>query len=120
MTSSKLGKDVFVALAAIAWADGSLDPDEADGIIRAAADEGLSFDDIEVIDAATKHPVDLGAVDRSGMSREDRLFVYAVASWIARMDGQVTAEEASALAKLGDALGVPEKARGQAEAIALQ
>jgi hypothetical protein len=38
-----LNKDVFLALAAIAWADGSLDPDEADGIVRAAVDEGLAF-----------------------------------------------------------------------------
>jgi len=118
MTSSKLGKDVFVALAAVAWADGSLDPDEADGIVRAASDEGLAFEEIEAIDEATKHPVDLGVIDRSGMSKEDRLFVFAVACWIARMDGQVTSEEATALAKLGEQLGVPERARVQAEGIA--
>jgi len=120
MTSSALRKDVFLALAAIAWADGSLDPDEADGIVRAAVDEGLPFDDIEAIDAATKQPVDLGTVDRSGMSKEDRLFVFAVACWIARMDGKVTPTETEALAKLGEQLGVPEKARVQAEGIAMQ
>jgi uncharacterized tellurite resistance protein B-like protein len=120
MASSALRKDVFVALAAIAWADGSLDPDEADGIVRAAVDEGLPFEDIEAIDAATKERVDLGAIDRAGMSKEDRLFVFAVACWIARMDGKVTASEAEALAQLGEKLGVPEKARVQAEGIAVQ
>ncbi|MGH7436597.1 MAG: hypothetical protein ACRENE_13065 [Polyangiaceae bacterium] len=115
-----LNKDVFLALAAIAWADGSLDPDEADGIVRAAVDEGLAFEDIEAIDAATKNRVDLGVIDRSPMSREDRLFVFAVATWIAKMDGKVTDTEAQALTKLGDLLGIPEKARAQAEGIAAQ
>jgi tellurite resistance protein len=118
MDRPTLRKDVFVALAAIAWADGKLDPDEADAIVRAAADEGLSLDEMAAIDEATKQRVDLAVIDRSGMSKEDRLFVYAVASWIARMDGQITAEENDAMAKLGEALGVPERARVQAEAIA--
>jgi uncharacterized tellurite resistance protein B-like protein len=118
MDKPALRKDVYVALAAIAWADGALDPDEADAIVRAAADEGLPLDDIAAIDEATKQRVDMAAVDRAGMSKEDRLFVYAVACWIARMDGQVTAEENDALGKLGETLGIPERARVQAEAIA--
>jgi len=118
MGESKLGKDIFVALAAIAWADGNLDPDEADGIVRAAVDEGLSLEEIGEIEAATKEKVDLGVIDRAGLSKEDRLFVYAVACWIARMDGQVTKEEEEALAKLGERLGVPERPRVSAEAIA--
>jgi hypothetical protein len=40
------------------------------------------------------------------MSKEDRLFEYAVASWISRLDGRVTSEETAALAKLGEALKV--------------
>ena len=118
MSESKLGKDIFVALAAIAWADGKLDPDEADGIVRAAVDEGLSLEEIGEIEGATKEKVDLGVIDRAGLSKEDRLFVYAVACWIARMDGQVTKEEEEALAKLGERLGVPERPRVSAEAIA--
>jgi uncharacterized tellurite resistance protein B-like protein len=118
MDKPTLRKDVFVALAAIAWADGKLDSDEADAIVRAAAEEGLSLDEIAAIDEATKQRVDLAQVDRAGMSKEDRLFVYAVASWIARMDGEVTAEENDAMAKLGETLGIPERARVQAEAIA--
>ena len=111
MTSSTFRKDVFVALAAIAWADGSLDPDEADGIVRAAADEGLSLDDMAAIDEATKHPVDLGVIDRSGMSKEDRLFVFAVACWIARMDGKVTDSES---ARARQARRAPRRSRANA------
>ena len=118
MTEPKLRKDVFVALSAVAWADGKLDADEADAIVRAAVDEGLSLEEIAEIEAATRSKVDLGAIDRAGLSKEDRLFVYGVACWIARMDGEVTPEESAALAALGERLGVPERPRVQAEAIA--
>jgi uncharacterized membrane protein YebE (DUF533 family) len=118
MNETRLGTDVFVALAAIAWADGQLDSDEADAIVRAAADEGLTLEEIAAIEESTRHRVDLGVVDRSAMSKDDRLFVYAVACWIARLDGRVTAAESDALAKLGERLGVPERPRVHAEAIA--
>jgi uncharacterized membrane protein YebE (DUF533 family) len=117
---ARLGRDVFIALAAIGWADGKLDEDEADAIVRAALDEGLSIDEIEEIEKSTRAPVSLEFLDRSFMGKDDRLFVYAMASWIARMDGEVTPEEVKALAELGDALGVPEKPRGFADAIALE
>jgi uncharacterized membrane protein YebE (DUF533 family) len=115
-----LSKDIFVALAAVAWADGALDPDEADAIVRTAADEGLSFEDMQEIDAATKKPVDLGVIDKSGLSKEDRLFVYAVACWIARMDGTVTDAESEKLAQLGERLGIAAGTRKQTDAIARQ
>jgi len=120
MSESKLGKDIFIALAAVAWADGKLDPDEADAIVRAAVDEGMELDEIGAIEAATRQKVDLGVVDRAGLSKEDRLFVYGVACWIARMDGQVTPEETAALAKLGERLGIPERPRTIVEGIAQQ
>jgi uncharacterized membrane protein YebE (DUF533 family) len=113
-------KDIFVALAAIAWADHELDPEEADAIVRAATEAGLGVDDIAAVEQATRMPVDLGVVDRSGLSKEDRLFVYAVACWIARLDGRVTDEEADALAALGEQLGIPDRARVHAEAVARQ
>jgi len=120
MSEPKLRKDVFVALSAIAWADGELRADEADAIVRAAVEEGLSLEEIADIEASTKSKVDLGAFERAGLSKEDRLFIYAIACWIARMDGKVTPQETAALAALGERLGVPERPRGQAEAIAVQ
>ncbi len=118
MTETGLRKDIFVALAAIAWADGRLDSDEADAIVRAASDEGLSLEEIAAIEESTKEHVDLGTIDRSSMSKEDRLFVYAIACWIARIDGRVTDAESDALAKLGERLGIPERPRVRAEALA--
>ena len=115
---TRLGRDVYLALAAVGWADGHLDQDEADAIVRTALEEGLELEDIAEIEKATKNPIDLGVIDRKNMSKEDRLFVYAVASWIARLDGVVTSAEQDMLARLGEALKVPEKPRAAADAIA--
>jgi uncharacterized membrane protein YebE (DUF533 family) len=113
MTERKtgLGRDVYIALAAVGWADGQLDQEEADAIVRTALEEGLDIDEIAEIEEATKNPVDIGVIDRKNLSKEDRLFVYGVASWITRLDGVVTEREQAALHKLGEALKVPEKPR---------
>ena len=108
---NRLGRDVFIALAAVGWADGKLDQEEADAIVRTALEEGLELDEIAEIEEATKHPTDIGVVDRKNLSKEDRLFVYGVASWITRMDGVVTDSESSVLLKLGDMLKVPPRPR---------
>ena len=115
-----LGRDVYLALAAVGWADGKLDQDEADAIVRTALEEGLDLDEIAEIEAATKDPVDIGLIDRRNMSKEDRLFVYAVACWLATLDGLVTSGEESALHRLGEALKIPVKPRQHAYAITRQ
>lgn len=113
----KLGMDVYIALAAVGWADGNLDPDEADAIVRTAMEEGLGLEEIDEIEKATKEPVDIGEIDRRGMSKQDKLFVYAVAAWMTWLDGEVSEAEVSALAKLGEALKIPDKPREHADAI---
>jgi uncharacterized membrane protein YebE (DUF533 family) len=113
-----LNRDVFLALAAIAWADGRLDPDEADAIVRAAVEAGLELDQIEEIEAATRERIDLGTIDRAALSKEDRLFVYGVACWIAKLDNEVTEEEGAALSALAERLGIPERPRTTVETIA--
>lgn len=117
---TKLGRDVFIALAAVGWADGKLDADEADAICRAALEEGLEIEEIEEIEAIVKEPVDIGAIDITGMSKADRLFVYAVGSWISTIDGRVAEAERDALEALGVALKIPERPREHAEAIAAE
>ncbi len=118
--SPKLGPNVFFALAAIGWADGNLDQDEADAIVRTALEEGLDLEQVAAIEEATKKPVDLGDVRFGKMSKADRLFVYAVASWMARLDGAVTKDEVKALDELGTALHIPAKPREHADRIAVE
>lgn len=118
MSGKRLGRDVFIALAAIGWADGRLDPDEADAIVRTAMEEGLDLEEIGEIDEATKKRVELNVIDRSNMSKADRLFVYAIASWMTRLDGVVAVQEQLALDHLGETLKIPKAPREHADAIA--
>ena len=114
----RLGRDVYIALAAVGWADGNLDQEEADAIVRTALEEGLDITEIAEIEAATKERIDLGVIDRKNLSKEDRLFVYGVACWLTRLDGVVTAAESQALNDLGEALKIPERPRGIVDGIA--
>jgi uncharacterized membrane protein YebE (DUF533 family) len=118
MSEAKLGRDVFIALAAIGWSDGKLDEEEADAIVRTAVEEGLEIEEIEEIEAATKNAVELGTIDRSTLSKADRLFVYAVASWMTRLDGVTVEAETAALDRLGTILRIPDRPREHADAIA--
>jgi uncharacterized membrane protein YebE (DUF533 family) len=106
-----------MALAAIGWADGQLHPEEADAIVRTALEEGLELDEVAEIEEATKAPITMGQVDLSKLTKEDRLFIYAVASWMTRLDGETSDKEVDALAKLGDVLKIPEKPRQHADII---
>ena len=117
-TNPILGRDVYLALAAVGWADGQLTQEAADAIVRTALEEGLPFEDVAAIEEATKNRMmEVGEVNRMNMSKADRLYVYAVARWIAELDGKVTDEESKALDQLGEMLGVPEAPRRHADAI---
>lgn len=120
MTTSKLGRDAFLALAAIGWADGVLDAAEAEGIERAAKEAGLSAADLAVVARATKERIDFAAIDRKQLTPVERTFIYACAVWLARLDGHVEPEEKRALHELGDALGIPDAIRTHASAAALE
>jgi uncharacterized membrane protein YebE (DUF533 family) len=117
MSKPILGRDVYLALAAVGWADGQLDPEEADAIVRTALEEGLELDAITEIEEATKKPIEIGVIDRLNMSKADRLYVYAVGAWLTRLDGVVTQEEEAALEKLGEALGIPDAPRKHADEV---
>ena len=118
MSEHRLGRDVFIALAAVGWSDGRLDAEEADAIVRTALEEGLDLDEIAAIEQATKAPLDLSFIDRSQLTKVDRLFVYAVASWMVRLDGVLDDREIEALRRLGDLLKLPPAPRDHADAIA--
>lgn len=117
-SDSKLCREVFLALAAIGWADGELHPDEADAIVKTALEEGLELYEIEDIERATKEPIELALIPLERMSKADRLFVYAVASWMTTLDGKVDDAELAMLDRLGMMLRIPERPREHATNIA--
>jgi tellurite resistance protein len=116
-TNPLLGRDIYLALAAVGWADGQLTHEAADAIVRTALEEGLELDAVSEIEEATKTRQEIGLIDRLHMSKSDRLYVYAVASWITWLDGKVTPAEEEALTRLAKALGVPESPRRHADEI---
>ncbi|MFW5740479.1 MAG: hypothetical protein ACOC1F_08945 [Myxococcota bacterium] len=115
-----LSKDVFLALAAIAWADGDLGDDQAKAIVRAAREAGWEGDNLASIEAAVREKQELSSLDLGAMTPEDRVFVYATAVWLSRFDGVVEPAEREALWKLGDLLKLPDGIRTRASAAAFE
>src|SRR5690606_9050082 len=87
---------------------------EAEGLLRAASEAGLSGDALEAVREATESPVSLDDFDASGLSEWERGLTYALACWLSRVDGHTNAEEAQTLEQLGDALDFPKAKRGPA------
>ncbi len=109
-----LGKDVFVALAAVVWADGRVTPEEAAALVRAAQASGLAGADLLAVEHATRTRTSLDALDVAALDPDVREYVYALATMLARADGQVVEEERVVLQALGDRLGLDGEARERA------
>lgn len=112
------GRDTLLALAALAWADGKLDPREAAGLRSAAQQLALPSSELSLLDNALKNTVALDQVETVRMTRLTRLFTYAAACWIAELDGGLSATEEAMLDLLGDRLGLSKVARERALGVA--
>ena len=115
---STLPKESFLALVAIGWVDKQLQRVEVTGLTRAAKEVGLSGQDLSDIEAATKAPMDLSALDLSGMGQWEQVLTYALGAWIAQVDGVVSTSESDMLAELGTKLGLSDALRKRAAAAA--
>jgi tellurite resistance protein len=110
----KLPKASFLALAAIGWVDGSLQKPEATGLLRAAKEAGVAGDDLAEVEKATQKKLTLESVDVSGLSTWDQVVTYALASWLAAVDGVVSSDEHQSLGQLGEKLGLDPALRTRA------
>jgi hypothetical protein len=113
-----LPKQSFLALAAIGWADGSLQPIEATGLLRAAREAGVAGDDFAEVEHAVTNKTTLDSFDVSSLSPQDQVLTYALAAWFAQLDGVVSTSEKGPLADLGDRLGLTQPIRVRAAAAA--
>jgi hypothetical protein len=118
MSTMNLPKRSFLALSAIGWADGSLNRKEAEGLVRAAKACGVAGADLTEVERATKERIALRDIDMSGMPRWEQVLTYALASWLASLDGVQSTDERETLVQLGDALGVDKALRVRASAAA--
>jgi hypothetical protein len=110
-----LPREVFILLAAVARADGKLDAEEVDAIARAALDEGLELAEVESIEKAIRDGVAIDEVDIYKLSARDRLYAYAVASWVSLVDGARTEREDAALFSLAFVLRLTPRGRQEAD-----
>jgi hypothetical protein len=113
-----LSKRSFLALAAVGWADGSLQRIEASGLLRAAKEGGLSEEDLKDVETATKAKTSIDDLDLAGMSQWDQVLTYALAAWFAQLDGVVSTSEHTVMVTLGEKLGLAEGLRKRAQAAA--
>ncbi len=100
--ATKLSADAFVALAALAWADGDLRASEREGLLKAAS--GLEEVELARVKASLETKTDLRAFAPGDMSEWQRVVTYAIGCWLVRLDGIVSIEEHEALKLLGKAL----------------
>jgi hypothetical protein len=117
-TSMTLPKQAFLALAALGWVDGSLQQVEAVGLVRAAQACGIAGSDLADIERATKQRTAFEAASLGGMTTGEQVLTYALASWLASLDGIASTDERAHLSELGDALGLEEALRKRAAAVA--
>lgn len=113
-----LPKQSFLALAAIGWADGSLQQVEATGLVRAAKECGVAGADLTEIERAAKTKTSLDTLQLGGMSAWEQVLTYSLASWFASLDGVASTDERDVLVKLGEALGLDKALRVRAAAAA--
>jgi predicted DNA-binding transcriptional regulator YafY len=113
----KLAKNVFLAISAIGAADGAATDKQVEALVHAAQQSGVAGADLEEIrEAARASKGDFAGVGKLPLSPEERLFAYAIATWLARVDGMVMPEEKMALMKLGNALRLADGDRTRASA----
>jgi hypothetical protein len=113
----KLGKNVFLALTAVGVADGGASDNEIEALAHAAAACGVEGADLDEVRAAAKSSRgNFDGVKKLSLTPEERLFAYAIATWLVRVDGVVMPEEKMALMKLGNALKLADGDRTRASA----
>jgi hypothetical protein len=103
-----LRKEGFLAIVAVAHADSLIRKDEVDGLLGAAKSVGLGDDEVGEVQAAISAGLSLDQVDLSALSGPERALTYALAMWLAKIDGIVNADELATLRDLGRRLDLPE------------
>jgi serine/threonine-protein kinase len=92
-----LSREVFLALLAVGWADGTLDEVEREVVFIAAEEAQLSEDDMAALREAARTRVELDELRIDRLRTSERAYVYAIARWIALIDGELSEREVAML-----------------------
>ncbi len=112
--SPRLSGDVLVALASIAWADGVVTDDEKHLLLEVARVSELGKADLDRVTRALDERG--AALDTARLGAEERTYVLALATWLARVDGRVTTQERQAIASAAQRWGATAEEIALAEA----
>lgn len=105
---TNLSRESFLALAAVAWADGRMTKEENAGLLRAAKACGLNEADCAAIADGMSAPVKLSDLTFGQATAWEKALTYALGCWLSQMDGSLNAAERDSLVALGTSLGLPE------------
>lgn len=92
--------------------------DEASGLLLAAKQAGLADEALAQVEAATKEEVAMDGFEADALDDWQKAVTYALASWLARVDGVTNTEEHESLTDLGARLGLPKDKLGAAASAA--
>ena len=106
MDDTRLPIEAFRVLAAIAWADDRIDPQEIEAIGRAARAEGYADAELTSVDTALAQRTRLEDTDVSGLTPRQRLYLYATATWVATLSFGINDPERSFLDQLRKRMGL--------------
>ncbi|HEV8325382.1 MAG TPA: TerB family tellurite resistance protein [Myxococcota bacterium] len=106
---SEVGERLIRALAWLAWADGELQPGEAETLERLC--DAFEFDDERRVrvKAEIAHPAPLGAILSEITDDAEKRLLLGLAQFLTAVDARQTHEEVVAIANLAGGLGVPGK-----------
>lgn len=113
-----LPKQTFLALAALSWADDTIRPLERTGLLHAARECGLSDEELPEIEAALAQRTSLDGFSAEGLTEWQRIVTYALACWLARVDGVLSTDERESLQALAQRLSLEKPISDRASAAA--
>ena len=108
---NRLSIEVFKTLFAVGWIDGELRESESYLILAAARAEGLDEAQLAQLAPYASQPIDFGEIEVGSLEPDARLYIYAVASWIAHTDGRVAPTERHALPAVATLCGISGRGR---------
>jgi uncharacterized membrane protein YebE (DUF533 family) len=98
--------EVLKVLAGIAWADGIMDPREADALRRVISVAALSGEERAQAQSFLENPVELDLGHTAGRTAVEREGIYRAAVRCAAVDGSVDESERALLQRLGVGLAL--------------
>lgn len=103
--------ELFLLVISCGWSEGALPPLAATQLIDAARAEGHPPEAMAAIERACLSPIELVDIDAAEIPAAVRSYAYAFATWIALIDGVISALEESTLHVLAYVLGLSARER---------